>query len=30
MEDDNLKFPFDFPKESKPAVSIIGIGGGAG
>lgn len=30
MEDNNLKFPFDFPKESKPAVSIIGIGGGAG
>jgi cell division GTPase FtsZ len=30
MEDNNLKFPFDFPKKSKPAVSIIGIGGGAG
>ena len=30
MEDNNLEFPFDFPKESKPTVSIIGIGGGAG
>lgn len=30
MKDNNLKFPFDFPKESKLAVSIIGIGGGAG
>lgn len=29
MEDNNLEFPF-FPKESKPVISIIGIGGGAG
>ena len=30
MEDNNLEFPFVFPKESKPVISIIGIGGGAG
>ena len=29
MEDNNLEFPFVFPKESKPVISIIGIGGGA-
>ena len=26
MEDNNLEFPFVFPKESKPVISIIGIG----
>lgn len=29
MEDNNLEFPFVFPKESKPVISIIGIGGGS-
>ena len=29
MEDNNLEFPFVFPKESKPVISIIGIGGAA-